>query len=167
MKFNIHLQRKLYNSRMPRLRIKTIKGLHRKYIKMTPKDSYVKNATLYIGNLKLSITRKLGISSKNIFIRTRSLKHMYDKRTAQVYDLLLDKLLDILRNPECIYKNKSSKRGSKCFVKKIGKYKYLIVLEEKDISGNYIVTGFPVDNKYLKNFRRVWYWKDGNPHRNT
>lgn len=152
---------------MSKNKINTIKGLHRKYIKMTPKDSYVKNITLYIGNLKLDITRNLDMSSKNIFIKTRSLKHMYDKRTAQAYDLLLENLLNILRNPDCIYNNKSSKRGSKCFVKKIARYKYMVVLEEKDISGNYIVTGFPVDKKYLKNFRKVWYWKDGNPHRNT
>jgi hypothetical protein len=149
------------------MKYKSIKILHNKYVKRSLKKAFVYNDKTLLCKLRTNIAKDCKILSPQIIIKTRVLKHMYDKRPAQEYDFLLDYMKDILRNPHCIYKNTDSKRGSKCFVKEIYNSKYLVVIEEDGSKGNSIVTAFSVDDSYLEKMEIVWHWEGGNLHRNT
>ncbi len=92
-------------------------------------------------------------------MNTRVLKHTYDKRTAQRFDLLLEYLPEILQNPDQIYANKLGQRGTYCFVKECQAELCLSSIEYKEVSGTYrfeVVTFYVVDNEYLRNYELIW-----------
>lgn len=101
-----------------------------------------------------------------VFISTRSLKHVYDKRPAEEFDRCILTINDILDKYLEIYHNKDGKRGSllithkDCYLDK-----YICVLE-KDTQDNIynIVTFFRLrKDNYLKSYKLIWSQEGGEP----
>ncbi|MCK9369092.1 hypothetical protein M0R04_03980 [Candidatus Dojkabacteria bacterium] len=145
----------------------SISRLHNKYIRYTKKNDVVENITIHLCNLPSKVVSGSGFPSSKIYLTTRTLKHLYDKRPAQLYDFILQNILYIIKYPDIVYNNKGGKRGSKCFLKNIDGAKYFASIEKAiEEDGNYLVTVFTVDEKYLKEYKRQWSWEGGDPHRN-
>ena len=95
------------------------------------------------------------------------MKHVYDKRPAQEYDLLIENLQSIVKFPDRIYKNKNGKRGGYVFVKNIKNVLCLCSIEiaqrENDDSRCEVVTFFTVEEDYLAGYELLWEWKGDIP----
>ena len=139
-----------------------IENFHNTYIKFSLLNDFVPDFFLKISKIRQNQTKLEGFVRK-IYLSTRALKHLYDKRPAEEYDSILRFVITTLSAPDYIYKNKDSKRGDVCFVKEIQKNSYLVSVEECD--GNpYFVTMFRVRKKsYLKNYSLLWSREDGEP----
>ena len=145
-------------------------NLHKKYIKGTEKKAIVQVIQALLCQLTHTVMKDLKFPCNKVYVNTRSLKHTYDKRSAEEYDFLVVNLGIIVKFPDAIYKNKDGKRGSHCFVKKIKNKIYLCSLEiikEKDSTYCEVATFFRTDENYLKNCELLWEWNGGNIHRNA
>ena len=119
-------------------------------------------------HLTIAVIKGLGLSCNKVYLNTRVLKHLYDKRPAEEFDLMTETLLDVVKYPSKIYKNKDGKRGSFCFVKDIKNSKCLVSIEtvhnkEKVATYCEVATFFRTDDRYLKNYELLWEWKGGTP----
>jgi hypothetical protein len=102
--------------------------------------------------------------SGQIFINTRVLKHLYDRKPAEEFDFIITHLAKLLADPDLIFCNKSSKRGDYVFVKQIDLDRYFCSLEVasscKKTCSNvdlHVVTVFRLRKKnYLHNYKLVW-----------
>lgn len=149
---------------------------HKKYIKGTKEKAYVADLTFLVCKLTNKVKEDLKFESFNVYITTRCLKHLYDKKTAEEYDATIRCVHQIIKYPDNIFENKDthSKRGDLCFVKIVAGETYLCSVE-KDVESselqigkvNYIATCFRLrpDKKenYLKNYKLLWSWKGGEP----
>jgi len=147
-----------------------LSDFHEKYIKGTIKASVVEDKVLYLIDLATEIIDVGLFRSAYMYITTRSLKHMYDKRTAEEYDYLLINIPEIIRSPDVIYSNGPDKRANFCFVKEIDGLLYLCAIEKKvegGISENFVVTGFRITKtkNYFKNYSPIWSRESGYLHR--
>ena len=154
-----------------------VKSTVRKYIKGTPKKDYVKELTVLVCNLTDIVKGNLKIQTSRVYITTKVLKHMYDKRTAEEFDFVVSNLTDFIKFPERIYKNKQGKTGNYCFYKTIAKDAYFCVLEisgdkdpcDEEIGMVYVVSAYRLseDKKkrrnYLSSYKLLWSWKGDNP----
>ncbi len=146
--------------------------LYKKYVKGTIKRGVVKLTSVLLCVLTNAIIRGIKIEHNKVYISTRVIKHIYDKRPAEEFDFLLLNISDIVKYPDFIYSNKQAKRGNFVFVKELKNYKYFCSIEETQKDGELkcleIVTFFRInDNNYLKNYELLWKWEGGNLHRNT
>lgn len=98
-----------------------------------------------------------------IYIKSRSLKHVYDKRTAEEFDFILGNYGLLLADPDKIYRNKDQKRGDYCFVRRLEDGReYFCSLElecdlYKKISNLWLVTVFRIRKvSYLHNYKLLW-----------
>jgi hypothetical protein len=109
----------------------------------------------------------ISLSCNKVYLNTRVLKHLYDKRPAEEFDLMTENIFDIVKYPSKIYKNKDGKRGSFCFVKEIKNSKCMVSLETMHNNGQVthceVVTFFRADEEYLANYELLWEWKGGIP----
>lgn len=147
-------------------------NIFNKYVRLSEKGAVVILANTHLCNITFIVQRSLSVLSKKVYISTRVLKHVYDKRPASEFDFVLNNLSRIIKYPDYVYKNKSGKRGSFCFVKKINNRQYLCSMEisitineetkETDEKLD-VVTFFSTDENYLKNYELLWEWKGGNP----
>ena len=142
--------------------------LFKDYIKGTPKRALVQMVEIHLCHLTAAVIKGVGLSPNKVYLNTRVLKHMYDKRPAEEFDLMLFALIDVVKYPNKVYKNKNGKRGSYCFVKEVKNSKCLVSIEticEKTSNEErcQIVTFFRTDDSYLSNFELLWEWKGGNP----
>ena len=110
--------------------------------------------------LTVAVRKALGVNNETVYITTRTMKHLYDKRPAEEYDSLIYNIVTVIRYPEKIYKNKHGKRGDYCFVTEIKGYMHFTSLEIID-DKIFIVTSFRVSESYLKNYELLWSWKSG------
>lgn len=166
---------------MSKKKIKPAQDLHARYIRGTDKDAIVQNIEVFFCRLTHAVQKAIGVDSvkeagkmrtMRVYLKTRVLKHSYDKRPAEEYDFFIENLHAIVKYPELIYQNQYSKRGDYAFVKTIGNNKYLCSLECKNIGTPdcrmEIVTFFRPKETYLKNYTLLWSWRDDkSPHRNT
>ena len=128
-------------------------------------------------------------SIKNIYITSRCVKHLFDKKPAEEFLFIINHLHEIVKYPDKIYKNKEEKRGEFCFIKKLGAEEYLCSIEIKKIPAMIfgesvygvseygvgsekeeiqIATAFRLrDFKYLKNYALLWNWEGGDLHRSA
>jgi len=138
-----------------------------KHIENTLPKAIVVVETVYICRLTSAVMKIIKLSDYKIYLNTIALKHMYDKRLAEEFDCLICHLHEIVKYPEKIYKNKTSKSGDYCLVKKIDGFEYFCSLQssnEDGISKIMVVTAFRVnDENYLKNYELLWSWKGGVP----
>ena len=49
----------------------------------------------------------IDLSCNKVYLNTRVLKHLYDKRPAEEFDLMIETLIDVVKYPNKIYKNKN------------------------------------------------------------
>lgn len=149
-----------YNMKRP------VPELHRKYVKGTAPKALVAEITIFICRLTATVYRSTEYSTDSVYINTRVLKHLYDKRPAEEYEFLVENLRKIIKYPDRVYQNKLGKRGNLCFAKKIGAEQYFCPLEyahEEDKQRILVVTGFRVDDKYLEKYELSWSWRDDIP----
>lgn len=144
--------------------------LYKQYIKGTEKGAIVQLVQVLLTNLTIAVSQGISYSNRKVYISTRVLKHLYDKRTAEEFEFLIHNVHLIVKYPDIIYKNKSSKSGNYCFVKELKNKKYLCsmqIIKKGDSTSWEVVTFFRTDSDYLKNFELLWEWKGGNLHRSA
>lgn len=132
--------------------------MHRNLVKGTKYKAIVQDHKIHLCDLTSFTLQKGHFRDRKIYLNTRALKHIYDKRTAEEFDFIIQHLIKIARFPDQIYLNKSSTTGTKCLVKNIEGDLYLLSLEEaKDI--NIIVTCFRIRGnnaeKYLSSLKKL------------
>ena len=152
-----------------------LREFFKKYIEGTPEKAIVPDRKMFLCCLSNAVTKGLIIdnSIKNVYITSRCIKHLFDKKPAEEFLFIIRHLYEIVKYPDKIYKNKTTKRGEFCFLKKIEKEEYLCSLEIVRISVAIleeiqIATAFRLrDEKYLKNYTILWNWGSGAPHRSA
>ena len=150
--------------------------LHEEYIKDTPIESLVANLTVLTCEMTNEVTKEIGVQTNRVYITSRTLKHLYDKKPAQEYDAIVTNLISIVRYPDHIYANNTAKRGCFCFYKQIDSVIFFCSIEKDGpllpnfdiLEANFVVTCFIFRNKqkeerYLKNYKLLWSWKGDNP----
>jgi|SRR3990167_9084017 len=142
--------------------------LYKNYIKGTTKKAIVQLVEVNLCHLTSAVIKGVNLPCNKVYLNTRVLKHLYDKRPAEEFDLMTETIFDIVKYPSKIYKNKSGKRGSFCFVKEIKNSKCLVSLEtiyddKKTATHCDVATFFRVDDNYLANYELLWEWKGGTP----
>lgn len=90
-----------------------------------------------------------------IYLNSRVLKHLYDKRTAAIYFLILACLEQVLSKPDAYYRNKFDKRGAVILIKEVKNIAILVSLEKIRNKHFEVVTAFEVKEKYLRNLIRI------------
>ncbi len=100
-----------------------------RFIKNTPRKSYVKDLRINIGKIPQKLKSKVKATSLNVYVTTKSLKHMYDQRTAQEFDFVIRSLSKLIVKPNKIYKNKAGKTGDYCFYLESGLNFYFYVFK--------------------------------------
>ena len=122
--------------------------LFNKFIKYSQKEAKVPVFDIYL--------------AEGYVISSISLKHLYDKRPAREFDLILIYLPFIIQSPDLIFKNKSAKRGSLCCVREINSELYFCSLEfDEEICS--VVTCFRIEEDYLNGYILLWSRKGGEP----
>lgn len=150
-----------------------LKEFFKRYIEGTVEKAIVADRKMFLCHLTKSVTEGIGInhSVKKVYISSRCLKHLFDKKPAEEFLFIVDHLHEIVKYPDKIFENKKGKRGELSLVKKIGNEKYLCSIEIVSINNNkeiQIATVFRLrDEKYIKNYTLLWDWGNGNPHRSA
>lgn len=139
-----------------------------KYIKGTAPKAIVPDRTVLICHLSHAVMKGGDFTSQKVYINTRVLKHLYDKKPAEEFHFMLDNLHVVIKHPNKIYKNKDGKRGDYCLLKSIGSEKYICSLEVVKADGEeeklMIATAFRVrKDSYLNSYELLWSWRDDIP----
>ena len=168
-----------------------LKEFFKKYIEGTPEKAIVADRKIFLCCFTNAVIKGVDIdySIKNVYVTSRCIKHLFDKKPAEEFLFIIDHLHEVVKYPDKIYKNKIEKRGKFCFIKKIGNEEYICSIEvikippavlreavfgvseygaEKEREEIQIATAFRLrDDKYLKNYTLLWDWGNGNPHRSA
>ena|SRR3990167_8571557 len=150
--------------------VAVIPELHRKYIRGTEKQAIVQLVQAFLCNLTAAVTAGISCPCTKVYINTRVIKHVYDKRPAQEFDFLVANCHTIVKYPDTIYRNKGNKRGSFAFVKMLKNEKYFCSIEliaKDETTQCEVATFFRTNDAYLKNFELLWEWKGGDLHRSA
>jgi hypothetical protein len=134
------------------------------HIKGTKEKVFVTEEKLRLITLTNLVFEKLGTSDSTpgVYVTTRALKHLYDKKPAEEYDTLLDGLDEVVKYPHQIYQNMRSKRGNLCLVGIYADAEYICPIEATPELQ--IVTAFRKrDEKYLRKYKLLWSREVGNP----
>lgn len=141
--------------------------LFKEKIEGTKPKALIKIVEIKLCILTTAVTKGGNFGSKEIYITSICLKHIYDKRPASEFQLILKYLPKVIKYPDKIYENKPSKRGGLCLVKKINDIEILCTLEEVmdvGILKYQVVTSFMVrDENYLNDYKLIWSWKGDLP----
>lgn len=147
-------------------------NLYKKHIENTEEKAVVVNIKILLCHISNSAKQGSKIDNPKIYITSRAVKHLYDKKPAEEFNFIINNLRDLAETPDAIYANKNSKRGSICLLKEINGKSYFCSVEisktindlGEEIEKNHIVTAFRLrDIAYLKDYKLLWSWKDGNP----
>ncbi len=143
----------------------SLSQLHRRHVKGTVHKAVVANRTILLCNLTNAVVKASGDICPKVYINTRILKHLFDKRTAEEYECILKHMTDIVKYPAHIYSNKDAKRGDFCFVKAIQGVEYMATIEySPDDEMCNVVTCFRLRKRtYLNGYNLLWSWKGGTP----
>ena len=151
---------------------KGIDSFHQRHIRGTAPHSVVASASLLVSSLDAPLLDIISLGHSGsfhtsaeipIYLHSRALKHLYDKRPAEEYDFLLSHFTQLLRRPDWIYKNRDFQRGDVCFATEIQTELYLCSLEY-DGNALYIVTAMRVRRiSYLDSYTLLWSRKGGGP----
>jgi hypothetical protein len=129
------------------------------HVRYTPYDAFVFESKIPITKLPKQLARVLGCGGK-VSATTRAIKHLYDKRTAQEFDAVIQFIPKIFNDPDKIYRNKDGKRGNFCFLKNIRNVNYLASCERiaRELQ---LVTAFQIrNNRYLNDYDLLRSWRD-------
>src|SRR5688500_10671863 len=106
-----------------------LRKFHSLYIQGTAPHAIITIAEIHLCSLSNAVKRvitKDRIEEKvKVYVTTRMLKHLYDKKPAEEYDSIINLAHTITKYPDQIYKNKDSKRGDFAFVKDCNDSKYI------------------------------------------
>ena len=121
--------------------------------------TYQKRRILKVGIIPSHIVRLYNCKfhSRSIFITTKVLSHIYERRKSFLYNILLPNIEDIVRKPDIIYENNKKEFGL-IIVKQIDKQEILLVLNYvKGLKprGYYIVTSFIGRQRYIQKLKRL------------
>ena len=150
----------------------TLVKLFKTHIKGTPEKSPVVEVTIHLCNLTNVVKKEGGFKAHRVYITTKVIKHLYDSKPAEEFDVIIHNLPAIVKYPQHIYENKGGKRGSLCFIKEIKGIIYFCSIEKTDDidpndgnSGmNYAVTAYRLRKEnYLKDYKLLWSWKGDIP----
>ncbi len=147
----------------------TLSEFFAKYIKDTQEKASVLDRKLFLCRLTMAVTKGIDIkeSTRSVYITSRCLKHLFDKKPAEEFLFIVKHLYEIVRYPDKIYLDSEEKRGEFCFIKTIGNSKYFCSIEnnKEEIQ---IATAFRLrDDKYIKKYTLLWDWGNGAPHRSV
>lgn len=145
--------------------------LHLDYIRNTEKKAIVQMVNVFLVHLTVAVVKGVHFPCNKVYLNTRVLKHVYDKRPAEEYDFLLHHITDVVKYPDCIYRNKPGKRGEFCFVKETKNSRLFVsveiaktAVEDGKITHQCeVVTFYRINESYLRNYDLLWEWKDGGP----
>lgn len=145
-----------------------LKKLFEKHIKGTSEGSIIFEEVVLLCHITKIVEDFLtseGRLDSNVYIGTRVLKHLYDKRPAEEFDFILKNLHKIVMYPDDIYTNKGNKRGSYCFVKNMKESQYLCPIEmDENKKELFVVTAFRIrKDNYLKDYKLLWSWRSDSP----
>lgn len=131
-----------------------------------PKDP-IEVVEIFLCSLTAAVRKGGSFLDDKIYITSICLKHIYDKRPASEFQLILKYLPTVIKYPDRIYENKPSKRGHICLVKEMNGIEILCTLERMlDLGGvkYQIVTSFMIrDQNYLDDYKLIWSWKGDLP----
>ena len=141
---------------------KIAQKLFEKHIKGTAEKAIVENVTVFLCRLTFVVSKDNQINP-NVYLNSRVLKHVYDKKPAEEFNCLVQYLHIIIRYPDNIYKNKNPKRGDYVFTKVINGNNYFCSLETFEDGAN-VVTMFRLrKGNYLKSYDLLWSWRGDIP----
>ncbi len=149
--------------------LRVIPELYKKYVKGTEKGAIVQDVQVLICNLTSAVILGIQANCNRVYISTRVLKHVYDKRPAEEFDFLIDNVHQFIKYPTQIYRNRNGKKGDYCFIGEAKNNKYICSIEikkdEQDAHSHCeVVTFFRIQKEsYLDNYELVWEWKGGAP----
>ncbi|MES2623346.1 MAG: hypothetical protein V4576_02965 [Patescibacteria group bacterium] len=124
-----------------------------------PKGDFIQNPydkimTDFI--LSDTLYTSLNMVKNKIYLTRLTLKHLSEKRDEGLY--ILEKIGDILRNPDFVYSGKFLNRFliSKMIYLGKGKKHHIVNLEITTESDHIIITVFVARNSYVKNLKLLW-----------
>ncbi len=144
--------------------------LHKKYIDGTGLEAPIFVTTVRICTITAETARGLRKyiadveKPCDIYMSTKSLKHMYDKRPAEEYFSIIKVLPEIMRRPEHVYENKVEKSASLLFVTKVENGTIICALQKRsgDRCSFHVVSAFRAREKkvakYLSHCKLTWSW---------
>lgn len=136
--------------------------LYRRHVKHTPEKAVVVDVTILLAYLPKALVRTGVFSSQKVYISTRVLKHMYDKKPAEELDAIISNLSRMINLVEEVYEDLEAKRGDYCLVSQVKGQRYMCSIELGE--ENCVVTAFRVrDEKYLAKYKVLWSRKGGIP----
>lgn len=154
---------------MPIEKLSVVK-LWKQHIRGSREKEIVKDVTILVCLLTKKVQEACDFPTSKIHLNTRVLKHLYDKKPAEEFEFVIHNLDKLLRYPDQVYKNKTGKRGSLCFVKKLSGHKYFCSIETtEELDGTNmqmicIVTAFRLRKEdYLEGYELLWSWKGDEP----
>ena len=137
-----------------------LRKIFEKHVYQTPEKEVVFVVKNTVGRLPAPIRKLVGHSLAKVHISTRTLKHLYDKRSAEEFDLIIDNLELIIENPDACYRNRSGKRGNFCIVKNMNGTPHLVLIEivaSENKRELQIATAFRARyRRYLKHYELLW-----------
>lgn len=141
-------------------------NFHEQHVKGKPPGAIVEVEIVLLARLTNSVADALNTASTKVYIRSMTLKHIYEKRTAYKYDVILESLTAIIETPSSVYKNNSTKRAHYILVKTIKGALFACLLQENahpevGQEVTVVVTAYRTTKKYLEKFEHIQSWKDG------
>jgi hypothetical protein len=150
---------------MSEMRRSPLVDLHGKYIRWTVRGALVKEWSSFLCTISNEAKKSCKIQSIKLYVSSKTMKHLYDKRPGWEYDFILVNLRHLVKYPDRIHRNAESKRGTFLFVKNIKGFLFMASVEEEPNDANEtvlkIATAYHVEEKYLKKFPILWTWRDG------
>ncbi|MEK7521277.1 MAG: hypothetical protein AAB599_00535 [Patescibacteria group bacterium] len=146
--------------------------LNKHCIQGTEEKAPVILQTALLCSVTNTVAKAINLKTSKVHVTTKMLKHLYDSKPAEEYEFVLRNMVQIVRFPDFIYKNKKEKRGQYCFVKKIKNHSYFcsiettqtanLVEEVEDI--NFVATAFRIRKEnYLQGYKLLWSRKGDLP----
>jgi len=152
----------------------SINKIFKQYIKGTPEKAIVPSLVLHFCNLTRTVMKKGVFSSHKVYISTKTIKHLYDRKPAEEFESIIKNLYPLVCYPNYIYENLHGKRGNLGLVKIFHGVKYFCSIEKTEDKNpedgstgtNYVVTSFrirPDKESYLNKYKLLWSWKGDIP----
>lgn len=151
-------------------KIDSVVRLYKDFVKGTEEKAPVTEKTILLCFMTKAVQKSLNIKSRKVYITTRIIKHLFDRKPAEEFEFILHHISEIIMKPDDIYEPPQGKRGNYCFVKGIQNSRYICSIEvtsSLDAGGenmNFAVTSFRNrDTAYLEKYKLLWSWKGGTP----
>ena len=128
-----------------------------KYVHGTAERAYVLIDQLTLCIVTKKVAEVLGFHKRlTVSVSTRALKHMYDKKPAEEFSCILEAMAKVIRYPKEVYKNRSNKKGSYCFLGEYKNSEYICSIEIVNDEGEVVTCFRKRDAKYLREYILLW-----------